>query len=714
MVEPETFAWGEVGSPVIPQALREALKRQPVPKSVQEMLGAEVTALDLHSGVWQKLPGQGVHVHPRRLCNVVTEEYGASLHLVLQLPAVPPDVTGAQLGRTRLRTRAYNVLMREGLLTDDDRLADLTVGDLWAFHACGVTTVLELMCVAEALSEAPSEPRPDPPDILKIRSTLGQLSAWALEERGASNLGELIDLLSEAPDELSWTVAELRRIELSSLSSHETRARFDVREQARRLWNRMDDRTKLILRRRWLDRERATLEELGKQLDVSRERVRQLEARLLDQLTEELPAPVARLSARTRSSLGAVLLDGPPPEEAEELVAVLRDAGAGSDAWALALLLAGPYSRRKKWWHREDSRDRLDELPNWLLEQCGDHGLIDAQEVHTELEQAGIMPRWHRRWLEDHVPLKRVGEMYVRWDGGVNDKLVRMLALRGEPVTTEELMGDAGLSHSVRGARQRLFEDPRAVRVDKGGRLALAEWGYEEYGGIVETMEEELKRRGEPLSLDDLSTSISGRFGVSPSSVRTYAGAPVFVTEHGMVRWRRADEPFELSTDLRGIQGMFDYGDRVVLRLSVNWDTQRGSGRQLHGRLAMRLGVPPGTRRGFANASGDVVISWPMHNFMPGLSSLRPHCNAQGADLGDHVVVILREDGVADVRRVPEAERGLRRRHLRRSVGLPTDTDEETLLGCLGHALGVGPRAELIQAALRERGEEDLAEALAG
>jgi RNA polymerase sigma-32 factor len=52
----------------------------------------------------------------------------------------------------------------------------------------------------------------------------------------------------------------------------------------------LDDRNKAIIQRRWLDDDKATLQELAAEFDVSAERIRQLEQNAMKKLKQSMAA----------------------------------------------------------------------------------------------------------------------------------------------------------------------------------------------------------------------------------------------------------------------------------------------------------------------------------------------------------------------------------------------------------------------------------------
>src|SRR5690606_24222224 len=68
-----------------------------------------------------------------------------------------------------------------------------------------------------------------------------------------------------------------------------------------------------------------------------------------------------------------------------------------------------------------------------------ERGWVPAELLDDALGDAGVRAE-HRAAVLRAVPkLRRVGEMVVDWRGGLLDKALRLLELRGEPMTKDEL-----------------------------------------------------------------------------------------------------------------------------------------------------------------------------------------------------------------------------------------------------------------------------------
>ena len=116
-----------------------------------------------------------------------------------------------------------------------------------------------------------------------------------------------------------------------------------------------------------------------------------------------------------------------------------------------------------------------------------------------------------------------------------------------------------------------------------------------EYGGIAAAITEELSQNGPSLPIDELASQLSAVWGVSENSVISLCNARRFVIDHRMVRLRRDDEPFSVSTDLSQACGVFKPSDNAVsVLIDVDHDLLRGSGRFVAEQVAGLLALGPG------------------------------------------------------------------------------------------------------------------------
>ena len=441
-----------------------------------------------------------------------------------------------------------------------------------------------------------------------------------------------------------------------------------------------------------------TLTDIGEGLDLTRERVRQLEKRVTETLTAAIEDDPRLESIRWRAHLLVHQLGSGVPLDAAAATSALADQ---SEEQAVALWRAGPYVQRNGWLVRkgEDPKSAVEAairgLPGPLIEQDELLGIMDSAEIPVAAVDNVV---------SGTVAIRDIGERcLVRWNGAIPDKAAVVLALLGRPATAEELIQHFLSDRSVTSVKNALSADDRFHRANMT-EWALAEWGLEEYSGIVEEIIERIERDGGSTDTVALIEELVGLFGVSENSVRSYLGTPAFVLEGASARRRRLEE-FKLKPKpLRHSRGVFQPSPvRLVTNFVIDRDLLRGSGRAIDAGLATQLALRPGDRLVFASPYQEVRFSWrPWSTTGPDVGSLGPAARALGGHEGDLLVVNLDLDGyTATFELVGDSLEGPER--LRALTGLDDFPD---MAAALASAIGVAP-AE-VRASLRSRGDQDL------
>lgn len=453
-------------------------------------------------------------------------------------------------------------------------------------------------------------------------------SIFAPEER-------LLEVLMRSPDDLPEDAANaLER--LKNLSS----ARFEVElseSLVDRLFEELEPRHARIFQARHLDDEQRTLSELGQEFDLTRERVRQLGV-IADQRFGELleleTNEVLRWAVDfVRRRLGSAAIIGHPVTLAT-IDFALKVIGGGSYAERLLLFAAGPYLRSGSMFVTADAPQ-----PGYIVSLMPADGWLPLETVRRLLVEQGVAESFVDGWLEEHCAYLRVLDNHVlRWTGTLTDKCFVLLALKGAPVTAEELLDMLGESSSLRSVRQRIQEDDRFSRVDKS-RYGLRAWALEEYTGIADEIAQRIGEAGGQIRLDSVVTMIAEQFSVSASSVRVYAQAPMFVVDGQFIRLRTDEERMVLNDRIQDVSGAFILKPDVVSFLvDVDKELLRGSGRTLVEPIGAFLGLRPDLRLTFDIDGIPLTLTWPKSSaFGPSIGSLRAHAKAAGAELGDKI-----------------------------------------------------------------------------
>jgi hypothetical protein len=246
----------------------------------------------------------------------------------------------------------------------------------------------------------------------------------------------------------------------------------------------------LVILRSRIVRRSATLEQLGEDFAVTRERVRQLEDRLKHGMLEFADGPggrpIRQLALEVRKHLGAAI---PIPVIAEHFPKSLAVIQVKEDRHTVALSLlwlGGPYETSgdatgmKSGTTPPDwlvlSTDLFEQTKQLLQAQRDSLGWIAPKTATESLSRVGIRPAFHAAWLQANG--------FFRLDGGwmLKKKLIRdtaeqILRYKRIPMTCAELNavinGNTLDRREERLLRRRLIRDRRFERI--ADSLALRE-----------------------------------------------------------------------------------------------------------------------------------------------------------------------------------------------------------------------------------------------
>lgn len=296
--------WGAEGLALLPRSLRTLWIGDPLPEWVAKELhladGASAAALD--QSVWAASGTKAVSdrlrnfilnlVNARRSEIRTVRVFGQPLPYWLNLEELP------------FSTRTRNCLVFAGLLSEPEKVSNVTFGRLFDIRSMGALSILEFACLSEAALEQAST-APGDTDAFNDDALLSIVSEAWVDQVGPADprfsdiippvshatVLELLDSLTSGPDtdrqaleKLTRAIPELRKrtsqikalpLELQLSDFLRALTRFD----GERLSALMD-------RFGWKGTEATTLEEAGSRLGVTRERIRQLQERVTNRLKE--------------------------------------------------------------------------------------------------------------------------------------------------------------------------------------------------------------------------------------------------------------------------------------------------------------------------------------------------------------------------------------------------------------------------------------------
>ncbi len=500
---------------------------------------------------------------------------------------------------------------------------------------------------------APSHGR-DP----ELADELGRLAAWARfcrEELTVEGVRACVEHERHVPAEVRTAWAAVRDAVAAGALDPGTPVRPvlpDAKDVIDAWIGTLDERDLVVVRDR-LVREGRTLDQIGKDHGVSRERVRQVESRLRDALEEHLSTPEWTTVRWAVDQLRAVVGAWAPlnrlsgldtEEEATLLVAHLADLRVDTRAGVLA--------------RPGFSLPKVQELPFLAPEGV----LLEERGARALLRRAGVRRELYDDALEA-IGLRRVDRVWVRWGASLVDRAIAILAVRQEPMTADELCTILE-SDSLRSLRNRVQTHPLAQRVTRT-TVGLRSWGRPEYTSVAQLMLDTLEEAGGSLPVRTVAERLHEVFDVRPGTVNAFSSAPVFVLEDGVLRRRGADEPYEVDADPRGTRGLSVADDgTVIFDVPVDHEVVRGSARPVPEPVGGALGLTPGdqlelvVRTEQGEVLEPVVVGWsPTSHVGPYLGSVRAAAQAVGADEGDTLrLVFAPEGGAVTVARVgPDA-----------------------------------------------------------
>lgn len=452
-----------------------------------------------------------------------------------------------------------------------------------------------------------------------------------------------------------------------------------------------------ILRLRTVAEEPWTLDELGEHHGVTRERIRQIESTLVADARALLArGPQAELiQAGIATFQGECGVLAPLPDSMGALGLTQR-----VFLWLADYVIDDGYVRQQVF-----------ELPTaGEVPLVGDGPVIDREELLATLRQDGVHEDHLNVAVERIAGVQAVETSLVLWPRSAIERCVAVLAVRGEPMSVEQLIEAVAENLSVRSVRQRLYEDPRVVRASRN-TVALAAWGGPSYTSVVDLMRRALADG--PLPVADLGASLAEEYDVSPNSVATYSRAPAFVVEGGVVRLRGDHEAYPVRNRPAEIPGLYlQDGDTLIWHQAVDTEILRGSGRPVPQEIAAHLGVSPGGQLDLQHSVRTVPLTWPHESHVgPHLGSIKALVDDLGLQAGDTVRLrfslggsTLSAEGIAPASLDESAVQTIAR-----LTGLPPGrcTTRTTL------ATAVGCDASALVGVLKVRGDYGVAQAVA-
>lgn len=487
--------------------------------------------------------------------------------------------------------------------------------------------------------------------------------------------------------------------------------RGSVSDVLARVWDSCDDRERAILRDRFVAQPPATLDQIAAQVGLTRERIRQIQQKLLARIR-----PVAT-SGPVADLLTGVRAHACPVTTLEAVTAVfpeLADIQPGWEApvWQILDAFDDDFRVDDGWLCFPDLPTAARRTAELVAPLVNEEGVV---ALATVLERSSIDdPTVLRDWLTTCGYLQ-VGEHVFTRVGSQPARAAALLSVVGHPMSAADLYAGISDAKTERSFRNGLNRGGDLVRVGVD-RWALTRWGLPEYTGIADLIGRQVDAAvaagDDGVPLDDLVDGLSRDFGVSTSSVKTYAATGEFTSTGGTVR--RRTEPMVNNADPEDSNGLYLRDGRWCHLVTVTADHLRGSGSTVPNGMTAALDLPWNEPLLLPSDLGEQRVTWGNIGNST-IGSIRRYLEDLGCGLGDRVWIDLHDGQRFTVDPAPASTPGLTGiAWLADHVGAPVTSDEETDIAAVAGLLGLRPDAprRKILARFRHRSDAPAVEVL--
>ena len=282
-----------------------------------------------------------------------------------------------------------------------------------------------------------------------------------------------------------------------------------------------------IIEHRMLRTPQTTLAEVGAQVGVTRERVRQVQARIERNVRAALGREMRIVASVLKERLGHMAEEGTVERQIEELLPT--DGGVATRLLRRALLDEMGFTLDGGVFLDNRATKELRDIRAGTRKLADDVGLVDEQELIERLPNEEWRRLWP--WVRERCDLCELfGLLGIRDSGKARAKAA--LISIGCPATPEEVARLCGFG--VNKTRSHLSVIPSVVKADKD-RWGLREWVDDEYDGITGEIIQRIVEDGGATTTERLLTELPSKFGVSSTSVRAYMQTAKFTIRDGWI-----------------------------------------------------------------------------------------------------------------------------------------------------------------------------------
>lgn len=639
--------WGVAPTPVLPLWYREHHSDLSLPKIVQNANPRIKTVGEI--GKFWEGSRQHLATRERQALAQFCNEYIPPPDQVV----VPEGINHADFVNFPLRKRTINCL-RNGKLMEG--FSAITVDQLMRITNFGVLSLLDLWCVIEYVNCIP-KPLEIRWDMLqgkiipsgwsyewnKAASVFEQLFIVAKEFYGAQTIKEVLTLdLYEIAKSLNMEISA-NSLSVGLLTDNKSYASVVV-GKLQSVLDGLSPKERFIVNKRMVARE--TLEEIGKQLNLTRERVRQLEHLAEQEIVESLEPELKIMARFINKQLEPILSE----DDYRKAISNFFLTNSATDE---TREIANYLLEKRLRYHKVDGLYLKKPTAHNIFRNFKEAATLESDDVgiiNIDSLREKYLDNGFEKYLPQILTLCRFGKIMDYFVLRDTKKARAKIALMeiGQPATKEEIAELSGIEPDRVGGHLSNIES--VVRASKT-RWGLVEWVDDVYEGIPAEIIQRINEDGGATKIERLLNEIPNLFGVSQTSVRAYIGAPQFIVRDGYVSL--ADPS---SIKLRNFDDVVNGREEGSGWPYWNFRVEDSylNGYSLLGvppEIALKLGCEPDNKNtvpiDFPSGYRDLSINWRLSSLTgASIGYLSAPLKELGAMAGDMIRLIIKDHSV--------------------------------------------------------------------
>lgn len=283
----------------------------------------------------------------------------------------------------------------------------------------------------------------------------------------------------------------------------------------------------VVLEQRLIQTPPVTLEEIGIQLGVTRERVRQVQDQLERRLHTATGEKIELIASEIKEHFGNIVDENQLDLWFRGKLPTKYD--STSILFKKMLLAKMDFTLDKGMYLDKSAKKELQKLKTMAHRLADDVGLISETDLVANLPNR----LWHDYWLwvRSRIGLKQIHDTLGLKCSKKAMVKAALLSI-GQPASRQEIGKICGIKEDRVGSY--LSNISSIARADKD-RWGLRDWIEDEYRGIVAEIIQRIEEDGGSTTVDCLMRELPEKFKVTRSSVRAYMQTPKFVIQDGHI-----------------------------------------------------------------------------------------------------------------------------------------------------------------------------------